>query len=135
MLGKAAGGIVVEDGSGLSRHNGITPEAMVKFLKIMAGSPDGAAFLATLPSPGYPGTLKNLMTGRPAEERLRIRIKSGSMDQVLCYSGYILAEGSEDPKDAVTFCILTNATSASVQSVRSALMRLIALLMEEMKAA
>ena len=135
MLGKAAGGIVVEDGSGLSRHNGITPEAMVKFLKIMAGSPDGAAFLATLPSPGSPGTLKNLMTGRPAEERLRIRMKSGSMDQVLCYSGYILAEGSEDPKDAVTFCILTNATSASVQSVRSALMRLIALLMEEMKAA
>ena len=135
MLGKTASGIIVEDGSGLSRHNGVTPEAMVKFLKVMAASPDGAVFLGTLPSPGSPGTLKSLMTNRPEEERLRIRMKSGSMDQVLSYSGYILPEGSEDPKEAVTFCILTNATSASVQSVRAAIMRLIALLSEEMKAA
>ena len=135
MLGKAAKGIIVEDGSGLSRHNGISPEAMVTMLKVMASGPYAEQFLASLPSPGSPGTLRSLMANRPQAEKQRIRMKSGTLDQVVSYSGYILPEGSENPAEAITFCIITNATSASSQSVRSAVMRLIALLLEETPAA
>ena len=135
MLGKAAKGIIVEDGSGLSRHNGVSPEAMVTMLKVMASSPDAAQFLATLPSPGSPGTLRRIMANTPEADKSRIRMKSGTLDQVVSYSGYILPEGSEDPAEAVTFCIITNATAASGQTVRAAVLRIIALLLEETKAA
>ena len=135
MLGKAAKGIIVEDGSGLSRHNGVSPEAMVTMLKVMASGPDADQFLATLPYPGAPGTLRHLMANRPQAERERIRMKSGTLDQVVSYSGYILPEGSENPSEAITFCIITNATAASGQTVRAAVMRIIALLLEETKAA
>ena len=108
---------------------------MVTMLKVMASGPDAGQFLASLPSPGSPGTLRNLMANRPQAEKERIRMKSGTLDQVVSYSGYILPEGSEDPAEAITFCIITNATSASSQSVRSAVMRLIALLLEETPAA
>ena len=59
--------------------------------------------------------------------RERIRIKSGSMDGVLCYSGYIL---DENGAPRVTLSILTNHTTAPVAEVRAVLARLLKLLME-----
>ena len=112
----------VEDGSGLSRQNWVTPRFLVSFLEAMRGSPSFPAFLASLPAAGE-GTLRGVLTGSPAAPR--VRMKSGSMDGVLCYSGYILdAEGNP----SVTFSILTNNTTAKVADVRAVLVRIISLL-------
>ncbi len=103
------------DGSGLSRMNYISPEWMASFLYAMQKSPAFDAFLSSLPQPGE-GTLRGL----PANPRLRM--KSGSMDGILCYSGYILGD---DGKPATSFSIFTNNTTATQAEVRSALVRLL----------
>ena len=110
------------DGSGLSRMNYVTPEWMVNFLDAMQKSPSFDAFLASLPQPGE-GTLSSIRF--PGCER--VRMKSGSLSGVLCYSGYILDEAG---KPAVTFSILTNNALVGASQVRPVLMRMVRRLME-----
>lgn len=124
-LGLSLGGLRQVDGSGLSHMNYVSPQWMVSFLQAMQKSPAFGAFLASLPRPGE-GTLSSLLPG--AEGRERVRVKSGSMDGVLCYSGYILGA---DGLPAVTLSLLTNHTTASQGEVRAVLARLLKLLMEE----
>ena len=104
--------------------NYVSPEWMVRFLQGMQQSPAFEAFLASIPHPGE-GTLTTLLP--QAEGRERIRVKSGSMDGVLCYSGYILGP---DGQPAVTLSILTNNTTAPVSEVRAALARFLKLLLD-----
>jgi len=124
-LGLSLGGLRQVDGSGLSHNNYVSPQWLVSFLQAMQKSPAFGAFLASLPRPGE-GTLSSLLPG--AEGRERVRVKSGSMDGVLCYSGYILGA---DGLPAVTLSLLTNHTTASQGEVRAVLARLLKLLMEE----
>ena len=89
------------------------------------------AFLASLPSPGAEGsTLKSVLKGDPAEITSRIRMKSGSMDGVLCYSGYILPSDG-NAGNVIVFSIMTNNCTAPAASVRAALSRAVALLAGE----
>ena len=124
-LGMDPDGVRQVDGCGLSRMNYVSPEWMVGFLRAMQQSPAFDAFLASLPHPGE-GTLSTLLPG--VDGRERIRIKSGSMDGVLCYSGYILAP---DGTPAITLSLMTNHTTAAPKEVRAVLARLLKLLMEE----
>lgn len=124
-LGVDPDGIRQVDGCGLSRMNYVSPEWMVGFLQAMQQSPAFSAFLASLPHPGE-GTLSALLPNLANRES--IRIKSGSMDGVLCYSGYILAD---DGTPQVTLSIMTNHTTASQKEVRAVLAHLLKLLMEE----
>ena len=118
-------GVRQVDGCGLSRVNYVSPEWMVSFLQAMQQSPAFDAFLASLPHPGE-GTLIALLPNQAGSES--IRVKSGSMDGVLCYSGYILAS---DGSPQITLSIMTNHTTASPKDVRAVLARLLKLLMEE----
>ena len=71
-------------------------------------------YLASLPSPGN-GTLKNRMPLAPQATKKRILMKSGSMNGVLCFSGYILPV---DPKgEIIVFSILTNNVSGPSYAV------------------
>ena len=123
-LGMDCTEVRIADGSGLSRMNGLSPEWMVSYLQAMQKSPAFDAFLASLPRPGE-GTLGTLLPG--VEGRERIRIKSGSMDGVLCYSGYILGA---DGRPEVTLSLMTNHATARPAEVRAALARLLKLLLE-----
>ncbi len=118
-------GVRQVDGCGLSRMNYVSPEWMVGFLQAMQQSPAFGAFLSSLPHPGE-GTLSALLPSQAGRER--ICIKSGSMDGVLCYSGYILAP---DGTPEVTLSIMTNHTTATPKEVRAVLAHLLKLLMEE----
>ena len=90
----------------------------------MRSSNAAGDFLCSLPALGE-GTLWSLLPNHP--QRSRIRLKSGSMEGVLCYSGYVLdAEGAP----VYVFSILTNATTAKTGDVRSSLARLLTLLLE-----
>lgn len=123
-LGLALDGIGIEDGSGLSRQNHVSPAFLVSFLQKMAGSPAFDAFVASLPHPGE-GTLAPLLPNLPQRERLCF--KSGSMGGTLCYSGYLMGA---DGQPEVTFSILTNNAKGRPADVRAALARLIALLVK-----
>ena len=131
-------GFRIQDGSGLSRQNLISPEALCRFLYAMTESPAFEPFLESLPSPGFAGTLEYNMKGQPAALRSRIKVKSGSMTGVRCYSGYILpsgtvVDGSESslvdgagglPDGALIISIMTNNCTSPTWKVRPLLDRL-----------
>ena len=110
-------GIRLEDGSGLSRLNTASPAFLVSFLRSMTRSRGFDAFLASLPQPGE-GTLNTLLPKLPAAQKARIRVKSGSMDGVLCYSGYIL---DEQGKPARIFSLMVNGATAKTAALRETL--------------
>lgn len=100
-------GIRIKDGSGLSRQNYVSADFFCRFLKKMMDSPHYKEYLHSLPHPGGEGTLKYNLRSTHEELRIRIKVKSGSMNGVRCYSGYILpSEGSG--KDTLIISILTN---------------------------
>ena len=114
-------GIRLEDGSGLSRLNTASPAFLVSFLRSMTRSRGFDAFLASLPQPGE-GTLNTLLPKLPADQKARIRVKSGSMDGVLCYSGFIL---DEQGKPARIFSLMVNGATAKTAVLRETLGSLI----------
>ena len=124
-LGLNPGRVTIMDGSGLSRRNAISAGFFADFLVSMASSPSFDAFLNTLPTPGE-GTLVTLLKGKPAATRFRL--KSGSMEGVLCYSGYLL-DGSGTP--VATVSILVNGASASTSRLRKALEAVLSAISEE----
>jgi len=105
------------DGSGLSRKNYISPSFMVGFLNAMARSRVYSDFLNSLPYAGEKNTtLQNRLSKAPSELRLRVRMKSGSMNGVNCFSGYILP-GDGKPSKTIVFSLLTNNSVASNSTV------------------
>ena len=111
-------GVVVDgscqlfDGSGLSRKNYISAEYFVKFLKAMAVSGEYEDYLHSLPMPGGKGTLEYKFVNESSEFKSRIRMKSGSMNGVRCYSGYILPSNG-NPEETIVFSLLTNNVISS----------------------
>jgi D-alanyl-D-alanine carboxypeptidase/D-alanyl-D-alanine-endopeptidase (penicillin-binding protein 4) len=99
-------GAQIVDGSGLSRHNYISPDFFCRFLRAMSGTEVFKDYLRSLPQAGS-GTLKNRLKNLPDSTRSRIFMKSGSMNGVLCYSGYILPAGENKGK-MIYFSIMTN---------------------------
>ena len=109
-------GLQVQDGSGLSRQNYVSADFFCRFLDAMMDSPAYGNFLASLPSPGGNGTLNYNMKGQPAALRERIKVKSGSMNGVRCYSGYILP--ADVNSETIVFSIMTNNCTSPTWKVR-----------------
>lgn len=108
---------VLVDGSGLSRKNYVSPEYFVRFLRKMYSGRVRGAYIESLPSPGTKSTLRNRMGKASLEVKNRVKMKSGSMNGVVCFSGYILPAKGSQTQEPVVFSILTNdiggASSAS----------------------
>ena len=111
--GVPAGALIQRDGSGLSRYDYVTPEALVTILThIDRDDRLRGPFEASLPIAGRDGSLSNRMKGTPAEGNARA--KTGSMSNVRALSGYvttadgeplafaIIATNFEVPADAIT---------------------------------
>ena len=121
-------GLHIQDGSGLSRQNYVSADFFCRFLKKMMESPTYNDFLYGLPFPGGNGSLKYNMKNYPEDLRSRIRVKSGSMNGVRCYSGYVLPR-SKDGK-TIIFSILTGNCTAPTWKTRQLLDKLMAAIAE-----
>ena len=120
-------GADIQDGSGLSRQNYVSVEFFCRFLEGMMSSPYFEEYAASLPSPGKPGTLSYNMKSYPESVRERILVKSGSMNGVRCYSGYIIpTEGCKD--DCIIFSILVNNCTAPTWQLRPLLDKIMGVL-------
>ena len=129
-------GLNVQDGSGLSRQNLVSSDFFCRFLGAMMDSPCFEEYLWSLPIPGGNGSLSYNMKGYPAELRERIRVKSGSMNGVRCYSGYILPDGfvfkpgSDIPQEIkdkiIVFSVMTGNCVSPSWKVRPMLDRFMA---------
>ena len=118
------------DGSGLSRKDYVSPDFFVRFLRKMDNSQVREAYLASLPSPGGKGTLQYRMPNADEELKARIKMKSGSMNGVMCFSGYILSADGNQSK-TIYFSILTNNVTASNSAVAKILDEIIIALAQE----
>ncbi|WP_445243107.1 MULTISPECIES: D-alanyl-D-alanine carboxypeptidase/D-alanyl-D-alanine endopeptidase [unclassified Microcoleus] len=110
------------DGSGLSRHNLITPEALVQTLRLMANSPAASIYRQSLPIPGEKGTLKNRFNVTP--NRVILQAKTGTMSGVSALSGYIEVPNYEP----LVFSIIVNQSDLSTAKMRSATDEIVLLL-------
>ncbi|MEG4487745.1 D-alanyl-D-alanine carboxypeptidase/D-alanyl-D-alanine-endopeptidase [Microcoleus sp. D2_18a_B4] len=110
------------DGSGLSRHNLITPEALVETLRFMANSPAASIYRQSLPIAGESGTLKNRFNVTP--NRVIMQAKTGTMSGVSALSGYIEVPNYEP----LVFSIIVNQSDLSTAKMRSATDEIVLLL-------
>lgn len=78
---------VVRDGSGLSRHDYVTPEAIVKILDGMRKRDDFKTFYDALPIGGVDGTIASRMRNTPAQGN--VHAKTGTVDRSHALSGYV----------------------------------------------
>lgn len=107
-IGVPEGSVLQYDGSGLSRHNLVTPNAVTTLYTYMATkSQYAAAWRDSLTIAGVDGTLKNRFKGTAAEGN--IRGKTGTIDQVSALSGYLLTAGGEQ----VVVSIIINGVEGS----------------------
>ena len=107
-------GLTQEDGSGLSRQNYVSPKFFCNYYTVMQKNGIFAEFLNSLPVPGGPGTLKNVLKNEAPEIKGRIHAKSGSLSNVRCYAGYV--EGGKK-HGMVKFAILTNNFAVSTSQM------------------
>jgi serine-type D-Ala-D-Ala carboxypeptidase/endopeptidase (penicillin-binding protein 4) len=85
-VGVAEGDVVLEDGSGLSGTDLVTPRAVIQVLRYAARQPWGSDYISTLPIAGVDGTLETRMKGTKAEGL--IHAKTGALEHVRAMSGY-----------------------------------------------
>ncbi|HET6430963.1 D-alanyl-D-alanine carboxypeptidase/D-alanyl-D-alanine endopeptidase [Dyella sp.] len=92
----------LEEGSGLSRQNLVTPAAMVRLLQYLAVQPYASLLRDALPLAGVDGSLASRFRGTPLAGRLQA--KTGSMTFVNCLAGYLTTDSGEH----LAFAIMLN---------------------------
>lgn len=116
-----ANGIIVEDGSGLSRNNRLSAKFLADVLTTMAHSSVADGYLRLFPRAGRDGTLRNFMKGTPLE--VRLALKTGSMRGVQSYAGYLFDPVTGRPSHVIVF--IANNFSCSRGALRAEFSRLL----------
>lgn len=118
---------VLADGSGLSRHNRLSPSFLVELDVAMHESTLARQWHELMAVAGDSGTLRRRLRGTPAEGRLRG--KTGSLSDVRALSGVVVGPDG----DRYHFAVLGNGLdSEGNQAVRALQNRLGVLLAEEL---
>lgn len=116
--------IFLQDGSGLSRLNLLTPAAVAQLLVYMNQSPYAAAWRGMLPLAGEDGTLRYRFGGRP--KGVLVEAKTGSLAHVSALAGY--ARGPNGRR--IAFSILVNNYLAPDAVIRQMIDRISLTLVE-----
>lgn len=103
------------DGSGLSRHNLVSPAALVGTLQAMVRTPHAAAFRQSLAVPGGPGTLARRLVDTPAAGR--VAAKTGTLAGVATLAGYVRPAGHPP----LVFALLANQSDQPGARLRQTL--------------
>lgn len=102
---------VIYDGSGLSRHDLVTPRTLVKVLSAMQKDSAFSVYYDAFPIAGVDGTIRSRMKGTRAENNLRG--KTGTIEFVRSLSGYVdTADG-----ERLIFSFLSNHFTTRVAEV------------------
>ena len=123
--GIAPDDVIQTDGSGLSRHDLVTPRAIVTLLKYAQGQTWFAPYYASLPVAGIDGSLQDRMKGTVAAGR--IHAKTGSVEHVRTLSGF-----AETPSGRrLIFSFLSNNQGGKNHEAAEALNALCVAMIEE----
>lgn len=80
--------LIIENGSGLSRHERISANGLGKLLMTAWQRPFMPEFVSSLPIAGLDGTARNRLSASPA--RGQAHIKTGTLEGVRAIAGYVL---------------------------------------------
>ena len=114
-LGVNPDGYVLVDGSGLSRHNLVTPEAIATTLRLMAQTPEAKIYQDSLAVAGASGTLAGRFKNTLIAEHLQA--KTGTLSGNSALSGYLNLPGSQP----LVFSIIVNQSNAPASNLRTAI--------------
>lgn len=95
-------GFFMKDGSGLSRHNAISPYHFAQILYAVSKENYHNTFKNSLAVTGESGTLKSLCVGTNAAGK--IFAKSGTVERGISYTGYVQSSSGKQ----LTFCMIFN---------------------------
>ena len=95
-------GYQLVDGSGLSRRDAISADAVLSLLERMADPSAKSPFVTGLPIAGVDGSLSTRMKGTPAENN--VRAKTGTMSNIRTLAGYVTTRDGEH----LAFVVLIN---------------------------
>ncbi len=109
--GLDVGGVSIVDGSGLSRLNRTTTDFLCRYLTAVSKESYFDEFLQSLAKVGESGTAKNMLPGLPMG--ITVRVKTGSMDGVKSYAGYVLTPHGQK----LAFAIVSNGHDCSDKAV------------------
>lgn len=118
ILGTDAASVVIDDGSGMSRKNRVTAEALTDLLSHMIKQPSGPTYRASLAAPGEDGTLENRFKG--VDMRGEVRAKSGYISGVVSLSGYITYDNR-----VIAFSMIVNNYDKGVWRAKDAMEKII----------
>ncbi|MBU3540211.1 D-alanyl-D-alanine carboxypeptidase/D-alanyl-D-alanine-endopeptidase [Polynucleobacter sp. UB-Tiil-W10] len=93
-------GLVIENGSGLSRNEAISASQMNQLLLTARNLPVGDIFYNSLPIAGTDGTMRNRLMSQlrkflHLKKKPEARIKTGSLADVRAISGYVLSKSGK----------------------------------------
>jgi len=113
--------LVIENGSGLSHREVITPSHLAAFLKVSTNEPVFPYYLDSLPIPGELGTMQKRFLGRP--DRLQWHLKTGRLDGVRTLAGFhVNRSGSL----TTVVCMIEHENLDQVQVLQEALLNWVA---------
>lgn len=115
-------GFNMEDGSGLSRLNTMTAYQMASFMMYGYKQPYFETYKSSMSVAGVSGTLKNIGSGTAAQNK--IFAKSGSMQKVRSYTGYVQGMSGK----IYAFSIMVNNYTCSSAEIKSKIEKLMILM-------
>lgn len=121
-LGVEPESYVLVDGSGLSRRNLVSPEAIAQTLQRMAQTPESQIYRASLPVAGISGTLRRRF--RDTKAQGIVQAKTGTLTGISALSGYI----DVPTYQPLVFSILVNQSDQSAAILRQAIDEIVLLL-------
>jgi serine-type D-Ala-D-Ala carboxypeptidase/endopeptidase (penicillin-binding protein 4) len=117
--------VIQTDASGLSRHDLVTPRAIVTLLSFAQKQSWFEPYYASLPVAGVDGTLEDRMKNTPAAGR--IHAKTGSVEHVRTLSGFAKTPGGR----RLIFSFLSNNQGGKSHEAADALTGLCVAMLEE----
>jgi serine-type D-Ala-D-Ala carboxypeptidase/endopeptidase (penicillin-binding protein 4) len=108
----------IENGSGLSRSERISPRTMGRMLVAVYQSPTMPEFVASLSLVGYDGTMRKRLGNHTVAGRAHI--KTGLLDDVRAIAGYVLAASG---KRYVVVCMINHLNAQRGNEAQDALLQ------------
>lgn len=95
-------GVVIDNGSGLSRDTRVTAKFMGELLRLAWSEPTMPEYLASMAIAGKDGTMRKRFRGRA--EAGRMHVKTGRLDNAAAVAGYVHAKSGQ----TFVVCMLVN---------------------------
>ncbi len=121
-LGVDTRNIKLRDGSGLARHNLVSPNSTATLLQVMWDHPYRSYYMESLALSGVTGTIRKRALGTSAEGN--VRAKTGTIGWVRALSGYTWTKSGEP----VIFTVMINHYTIPTSQVNRYLDRIMAIL-------